>query len=64
MSTNPAAARWIDARISDALSRAFDQIHGYRLDGYCTDEDVTLALSQGWGDAVAEGWREYIEEDR
>ena len=57
------ASRWIDARISDALARAFDQIDGYQRDGYCTEQDVTEALELGWGDAVAEGWREYIEED-
>ena len=56
------ASRWIDARVSDALSRAFDQIDRYQRDGYCTEQDVTEALNLGWGDAVAEGWREYVEE--
>lgn len=59
-----ASSRWIDARISDALADAFDQIAGYVRDEYCTYEDVLTALNLGWGDGVAEGWREWIEEDR
>jgi len=56
-------SRWIDARISDALSRAFDQIDGYQRDGYCTEADVETALAMGWGDGVLDGWREYIGEE-
>lgn len=55
------ASRWIDARISDALARAFERIDGYQRDGYCTEQDVTEALDRGWGEAVADGWREYVE---
>ncbi|WP_436702480.1 hypothetical protein [Nocardioides sp. BYT-33-1] len=56
------ASRWIDARISDALDRAFERIDGYQRDGYCTEEDVYAALMNGWGEGVAEGWREWIDE--
>lgn len=57
------ASRWIDKRIADALDRAFDQIDRYQRDGYCTEEDVLQALQMGWGDAVADGWREFIGEE-
>lgn len=58
MST-PASLR-IDRYIETALDRAFEQIDRYQRDGYCTEEDVAEALYMGWGDAVADGWREYI----
>lgn len=57
------ASRWIDARISDALARAFEQIDGYQRDGYCTPQDVETALSMGWDEAVLEGWREWREDN-
>ena len=57
------ASHWIDLRISDALARAFDRIDAYQRDGYCTQEDVTEALSRGWDEAVADAWREYIGEE-
>lgn len=60
MSTPP--SRWIDARISDALAGAFAKIDGYQRDGYCTEEDVYVALMHGWDEAVAEGWREWLAE--
>jgi hypothetical protein len=56
------ASRWIDARITDALGRAFDQIDRYQRDGYCTPEDVSEALARGWGDAVQDEWLDYAEE--
>jgi len=56
------ASRWIDARISDALATAFDQITGYVRDEYCSPDDVFEALALGWGEGVAEGWREWCEE--
>jgi hypothetical protein len=59
---NSPAFRWIDARISDALARAFDRIDAYQRDGYCTREEVVEALGRGWGDAIADAWREYNEE--
>lgn len=58
------ASHWIDARISDALADAFDKITTYVREEYCTVEDVTTALNLGWGEGVAEGWREWCEEDR
>lgn len=63
MRSNPAAGGWIDARINDALSRAFDQIDAYQRDGYCTEQDVTEALVTGWDEAVTDAWREYIGEN-
>lgn len=57
------ASRWINSRITDALGRAFDQIDRYQRDGYCTEQDVTEALTLGWGEEVADGWREYIGEE-
>lgn len=57
------ASRWIDARINDALGRAFDQIDRYQRDGYCTSEDVEQALALGWDEAVADAWREYTSEE-
>lgn len=56
------ASRWINARISDALARAFEQIDGYQRDGYCTTQDVEIALLTGWDEAMLEGWREWREE--
>ena len=56
------ASRWIDARISDALARAFAQIDDYQRDGNCTEEDVHTALTLGWGEGVAEGWREWKDD--
>jgi hypothetical protein len=57
------ASRWVDARICDALARAFDQIERYVRDGYCTPDDVMEALLRGWSDeALADAWREHVEE--
>lgn len=57
------SSRWIDARISDALAGAFAQIDRYVRDGYCANEDVLQALQSGWGEAVADGWLEWVEEE-
>ena len=57
------ASRWIDRVIDAALQRAFDQIDRYQREGYCTEEEVTEALTRGWDEAVADAWREYIEEE-
>lgn len=54
--------RWIDARISDGLAGAFERITTYVREGYCTPDDVTEALTRGWGDGVAEGWLEWMSE--
>ena len=56
------ASRYIDARISDSLADAFNRIEQYVREGYCTADDVLTALNLGWGEGVAEGWREWCEE--
>ena len=61
MSTS-ASSRWIDARLSDALAEAFDQISQYVREGGCTEAEVRHALLLGWGEEVADGWDEWVEE--
>lgn len=61
---NTPATRRIDTWINDALTTTFDRIDSYIVRaGDCTEQEVTEALRRGWGEAVADAWREYIEEE-
>jgi hypothetical protein len=59
--SNSASSR-VDYLMNNAMDRVYYDLWKHVNEGYCTAEDVEVALWAGWGDGVAEGWREWILE--